>query len=232
MLEDDEAQQSRVGKGLFDKGKSLMMTATRQYARKQLKWIRQRFLRQSGRQCSSVYGVDSTNPSLWQTHVYKPAEEIITAYVEGRPILNHQPLPMIARAYSFEESREMFKCDVCGIDVKGKLQFDAHKSSRRCRQDKRRRQTLAQSKSCSTEPHINKIMALTLRTEKELLREERMAVLKIVREASDLPLHAIKSLLTNVGEEHIMENFPLDNSLVKMKTRLLAYGVQANFRPK
>ena len=45
MLLAEEEQTSASGKDLFENGKELMMIATRQYARRQTKWIRQRFLR-------------------------------------------------------------------------------------------------------------------------------------------------------------------------------------------
>ena len=45
LLLAEEEQNSVSGKDLFENGKELMMIATRQYARRQTKWIRQRFLR-------------------------------------------------------------------------------------------------------------------------------------------------------------------------------------------
>ena len=45
MLLSEAEQNSTSGNDLFENGKELMMIATRQYARRQKKWIRQRFLR-------------------------------------------------------------------------------------------------------------------------------------------------------------------------------------------
>lgn len=57
--------------------------ATRQYARKQLKWMRHRFLH-FHRTCPDVYKIDSTKyPENWIEDVYDPAVEI----VQGKIIL-------------------------------------------------------------------------------------------------------------------------------------------------
>lgn len=63
-----EEQKDPKGQKLFQAGKEQMMLATRQYARRQKKWIRQRFLR-GDRECPPVYGLDSTQPALWDSQV-------------------------------------------------------------------------------------------------------------------------------------------------------------------
>ena len=45
LLLSEAEQSSASGNDLLENGKELMMIATRQYARRQRKWIRQRFLR-------------------------------------------------------------------------------------------------------------------------------------------------------------------------------------------
>ena len=53
-----QEQEGHSGQKLFKEGKDQMMLATRRYARRQVKWIRQRFLRNGiDRQCPPVYGV-------------------------------------------------------------------------------------------------------------------------------------------------------------------------------
>jgi len=83
-----EEQKGPLGKKLFEEGKEQMMLATRQYARKQVKWIRQRFLRSSReRQCPPVYGVSSDQPSKWAETVREPAFEVIESYVNGTEVI-------------------------------------------------------------------------------------------------------------------------------------------------
>ena len=52
-----------------------------------MKWIRQRFLRNSlDRQCPPVYGVSSDQPSQWEETVRKPAFQVVEAYVNGTEV--------------------------------------------------------------------------------------------------------------------------------------------------
>ena len=58
-------------------GVEQLQLATRQYARKQIKWIRQRFLHPH-RNCPDVYKLDSTKyPDNWTEDVYNPAVDIV-----------------------------------------------------------------------------------------------------------------------------------------------------------
>ena len=53
-----EEQKDLKGQKLFQAGKEQMMLATRQYARRQKKWIRQRFLR-GDRECPLELALNS-----------------------------------------------------------------------------------------------------------------------------------------------------------------------------
>ena len=54
-----------------------LQLVTRQYARKQVKWMRQRFLH-ANRSRPDVFMLDSTNyPENWNKEVYNPAVEIV-----------------------------------------------------------------------------------------------------------------------------------------------------------
>lgn len=52
LILSEEEKTSEKGKELFKKGVELMKIATKQYARRQLKWIRKRFL---GRELDQVW---------------------------------------------------------------------------------------------------------------------------------------------------------------------------------
>ncbi len=129
LLMDKEAKESTEGQKAFLDGQERMMIATRQYARRQDKWIRQRFLR-ADRQCPPVFGVDSTDPSKWATAVQEPAFRLVESFMNGQePALKALPLNQVA--HSFEDSRQMYECSLCDLNLKGRLQFEQHLKSKR-----------------------------------------------------------------------------------------------------
>lgn len=132
LLLDAEKQEASEGQKAFLEGKEQMMAATRRYARKQTKWIAQRFMR-SDRQCPPIYAVDSTDPSLWENAAQKPAFKVVQAYLDGDLAgISHLALSVDpATAYSFQDTRQMLTCDVCGVSLKGQLQYKAHVQGRK-----------------------------------------------------------------------------------------------------
>jgi len=124
----EEERQSKEGLELFNLGVKLMKIATRQYARRQVKWMR-RFLI-SKREPPPYYRVDSTDPKQWQDRVYTPAEEILTAVLEGRKV-QAEPLPLIQKdVETLVDERRIFHCDICDRDLKGSVQFKGHLNSK------------------------------------------------------------------------------------------------------
>jgi len=116
---------------LYNRGLEQLKTVTRQYARKQIKWMRQRFLH-SKRSCPAVYKLDSTKyPDNWDSDVFDPAVEIVKALMNGvQPTCS--PLKCEV-TYTHEETRQMLHCSICNLDLKGKIQFEAHTKSKRHR---------------------------------------------------------------------------------------------------
>ena len=139
LLLSPEEQEGPEGQRLFQEGKEQMMLATRQYARKQKRWIRQRFLR-GDRECPPVYGLDATQPSLWDSKVFQPAVDLIQTWIDGGDLSPFTALPPNERAYSYEESRQMFFCDVCDMHIQGRLSFDGHMKSRKHQKRKKKLQ--------------------------------------------------------------------------------------------
>lgn len=76
LLLSAEERETEAGKKEFDKGVELLKLATRQYARRQAKWMRRRFV-VSGREAPPVYRVDSSRPELWKENCYLPALQIL-----------------------------------------------------------------------------------------------------------------------------------------------------------
>ena len=56
---------------------------------------------------------------------------LLLAFVDGiQP--SHSPMECDANsAYSHEETRQMFSCEICNIDLKGKIQYEDHLKRKR-----------------------------------------------------------------------------------------------------
>jgi len=122
---DDVEREGEKGKKLFDEGVERMKISTRQYSRKQMKWVKRRFLLNT-RSTPPVYRVDSTDPSLWQEKVFQPAEIIVRDFIEGRTP-EMEPLERSEGGKEREEDYRRTKhCDICNRDFKGSGQMTAH----------------------------------------------------------------------------------------------------------
>ena len=67
---------------MFNIGVTDLKIATRQYARRQLKWIRNRFLKRPGNNVPKVYKLNSSDVSQWKTNVHDPAISIVEAIMK------------------------------------------------------------------------------------------------------------------------------------------------------
>ncbi|XP_025108958.1 tRNA dimethylallyltransferase-like [Pomacea canaliculata] len=95
---------------LLDKSVQALKLATRQYARRQLKWIKNRFVHRPGTQVPSVYALDTTDPSQWDEKVFKPAVEVVKAALRGeKPSV--QPLTPVTDKSTVHVHNI---CEVCG----------------------------------------------------------------------------------------------------------------------
>ncbi|KAL8612123.1 hypothetical protein ACOMHN_014002 [Nucella lapillus] len=123
-----EQRETPEGKALFEKGVEGLKLATRQYARRQLKWIKNRFLKRAGTQVPAVYSLDSTDPSQWASLVLQPATDILTAVIDGGKVpvdpMSPDDLPGTVHVHNV--------CEVCDGRVFTTLQeWQAHLGSRR-----------------------------------------------------------------------------------------------------
>lgn len=88
-----DRRDSAEGQQHFQKGVEGLKIATRQYARRQLKWIKNRFLNCPGSSVPTVYGLDSTDVNRWSQTVFQPAVNILSAVIEGREVPIQPPPP-------------------------------------------------------------------------------------------------------------------------------------------
>ena len=222
LLLSKEDQETPKGQKMFEKGKELMMIATRQYARKQNKWIRQRFLRPE-RPSPNVYGVDSKDPSKWDEVVLQPAIELVQTVVDGKELDKCQLKPVpLTKAYSYEESRQIFHCEKCDIDLRGKLQFEAHLKSRRHRSRQQRSINI---------PVVSEkrptMIALGLRISPQR-QVSKLELWKLLREETKLPLNEIKASLEGDETTAVLRYRRLsssDDKFQEFRERLIALGI-------
>ncbi|XP_072170545.1 tRNA dimethylallyltransferase-like [Diadema setosum] len=128
LVLEEEKKKSKEGEHLLQDGVEKLKTATRQYARRQIKWVRNRFLKR-GTSSLPVYGLDSTNVAEWEDRVLKPAVGILQSLMEGKePELAAMP----CEEPDVITPTQTFVCDVCdGRHFVGVQQWEGHLKSRR-----------------------------------------------------------------------------------------------------
>ncbi|XP_038057557.1 tRNA dimethylallyltransferase-like [Patiria miniata] len=128
LPEDD--RETEGAQSLLKEGIEKLKIATRQYARRQTRWIKNRFVRRPGSNVPPVYAVDSTDPASWHEKVLQPALDILDAILEGKeppvaPLVHEGGSPS-------DEASARHVCDICeGRVFVGKQQWLGHLKSRR-----------------------------------------------------------------------------------------------------
>jgi len=104
----EENRTSEEGKTIFKLAVEQMKLRTRQYARKQMKWIKNRFLKRGSANVPHVYAVDATDPAQWKDQVHDPAMDIVEAYI-NRTLPQQLPIEVND---SFNKRKHAI-CDIC-----------------------------------------------------------------------------------------------------------------------
>lgn len=103
---------------------------TKRYAKKQIKWITNRFTLQSNRLVPSIYVLNSSDIKNWNKNVYLPAENIINSYMENiMPKLT--PLSTQDNPRKEYDENLQFKCEYCQRVFVGEFQWNIHNKSNR-----------------------------------------------------------------------------------------------------
>jgi tRNA dimethylallyltransferase len=139
-----EKMHSETGNKLFEDGLKLLKIATRQYAKRQLKWISQRFLRPIRRQVPPVYWLDGnlTDDLNWEKNVTTPSRTILESYLSNQldlPLLTERRMP------HKEDADDLIArlCEVCENRVMiGILQWEAHINGNKHKRAVKRRKAL------------------------------------------------------------------------------------------
>ncbi|KAI5091789.1 tRNA dimethylallyltransferase, mitochondrial [Silurus meridionalis] len=112
---------------LKNKGIEALKQATRRYARKQNKWVRNRFLKRPGTSVPPVYGLDVTNLSLWEQKVLTPALDILDSLCKGE----HPSFePIKTEGEGLRNKRSHHTCELCDKVIIGDLEWTAHLKSK------------------------------------------------------------------------------------------------------
>ncbi|XP_076610491.1 tRNA dimethylallyltransferase isoform X2 [Chaetodon auriga] len=113
---------------LRDKGIEALKIATRRYARKQNKWVRNRFLKRPGDSVPVVYGLDVTDVSRWEETVLNPALQILHSLGKGE---EPSIAPIRVQGAEQRNKRSRHVCDLCDKVIIGDLEWTAHLKSKK-----------------------------------------------------------------------------------------------------
>lgn len=127
ILEESQKNED-LGKRKLEEGIELLKIATRRYARKQIRWINNRFLGRDDRAVPPIYGLNATNVSEWEENVSKKALNIIDSYVRSIPC-NFTRLPKLETQSSPNVDDKTHICEICKRIFVGQLQWNLHLKS-------------------------------------------------------------------------------------------------------
>ncbi|XP_054911869.1 tRNA dimethylallyltransferase isoform X2 [Poeciliopsis prolifica] len=122
-----ESSSQQEKNKLRDKGVEALKIATRRYARKQNKWVRNRFLKRPGDSVPSVYSLDVTDVSRWEESVLKPALQILDGLMKGE----EPAFPPISLQGQQRNKRSRHTCDACDKIIIGDVEWTAHLKSKK-----------------------------------------------------------------------------------------------------
>ncbi|KAM6958902.1 tRNA dimethylallyltransferase [Aplochiton taeniatus] len=113
---------------LREKGVEALKMATRRYARKQNKWVRNRFLKRPGDNIPAVFGLDVTDVSRWEETVLTPALQILDSLRKGEPLAVE---PIRVEGAGQRNKRSRHTCEQCDRVIIGDLEWTAHLKSKK-----------------------------------------------------------------------------------------------------
>uniref|UniRef100_A0A8C3SS63 tRNA dimethylallyltransferase n=1 Tax=Chelydra serpentina TaxID=8475 RepID=A0A8C3SS63_CHESE len=136
---------------LLEKGIQALKLVTKRYARKQNKWVRNRFLRRPGPNVPPVYGLQVSDLSQWDEDVLKPALQIVESFIQGQ-----QPSadPVKMESEINEDKRSHHVCELCNRVIIGDREWAAHTKSKSHLHHLKKRRKL-DSKLSAAESRVN-----------------------------------------------------------------------------
>ncbi|KAF6199898.1 hypothetical protein GE061_006196 [Apolygus lucorum] len=136
----EEERETELGQKLLNEGVIALKAVTRRYARKQIKWIKNRFIKTKDREVPDIYSLDATDLNEWDENVLNPALQVMGSCLELEgysPSL--KPLPREDPVGSAVQRNHCAVCDRIFMDT---LQWSVHLKSNKHRRmlAKRKRQ--------------------------------------------------------------------------------------------
>ena len=107
-----------------------LKTVTQRYSKRQLKWIRNRFLGSETREVPEVFPLDTTDVSRWESIVSQPARETVMNYIKNESI-KLKPLGKLKRLGEGFNEETSNHCDVCNRIFIGEYHWQLHQKSNR-----------------------------------------------------------------------------------------------------
>ncbi|XP_055390102.1 tRNA dimethylallyltransferase isoform X2 [Condylostylus longicornis] len=101
---------------------------TQRYSKKQIKWIKNRFLASKDRQVPPIYKLDTSDVNQWENEVQKKAIHVIETFIEGKSC-TIQPLKHIKHPGSGLNEEVTNYCEVCKRHFIGEFQWGVHLKS-------------------------------------------------------------------------------------------------------
>ncbi|KAM9685178.1 tRNA dimethylallyltransferase isoform 4-T6 [Trichechus inunguis] len=112
---------------LLKKGIEALKQVTKRYARKQNRWVKNRFLSRPGPSVPPVYGLEVSDVSKWEESVLEPALEIVQSFIQGR---KPAATPIKMPCNETENKRSYHVCDLCDRIIIGDREWAAHTKSK------------------------------------------------------------------------------------------------------
>lgn len=124
-LSQHELDENKAEKDdLFQKGVEDMKAATRRYARIQMRWIKNRFVKRANEYAPIVHEVDTSDVSKWDEEIFEPARIIFENYLNGT-----QQAKITAGDFKKDTNFEYNKCNTCDRVFVDKFQWNCHLKS-------------------------------------------------------------------------------------------------------
>ncbi|XP_030753779.1 tRNA dimethylallyltransferase isoform X2 [Sitophilus oryzae] len=153
LLLNDEEKASKDGQKILHEAIERLKLVTRRYARKQIKWVVNRFLGRKNREVPPIYALDTSDVSKWEVQVKQPAFQIVQQFISGTPC-GIQPVPLEEKDSVPSSMMECFTCDICNKTLVGQIQRKDHFNSSRHRKmvakAKKEQQSVSEVKINST----------------------------------------------------------------------------------
>ncbi|KAL8802192.1 MAG: hypothetical protein Q9182_003982 [Xanthomendoza sp. 2 TL-2023] len=134
----DRALNANGSEAMKKQGIELTRIATRQYARRQQRWIRNKLLRalKENNMLPHLVVLDGTELSQWKHNVEAIAVDAVTAFLAGNPLPNSSALSKAVSEMVLPPAEPQIKaryCENCKVTLMTQLEWDAHTRSKKHR---------------------------------------------------------------------------------------------------